>query len=397
MTENQRSQVATSNENYIQAPELKAWSPGKLTVVLRAHKGANRVQLLNALNSLVAQDYVPMEILLVTDDSDMTAQESLRSLVASSFKTQEEKKQGKVLFCDCSDLQDSRSRLLNEGILSASGQYLAFLDYDDIVYPSAYSTLIDELITSGKAVAAGGCKVAQMSWNGEDLVQLKLRDLELKGSSKLDLWRANFLPIHSFVLNRALIANELLQTNQSLNRLEDYWLLLQISFAVEFSFTRMDKPVCEYRTFSADLSGAQTSDSKDWQSAKDCIDFLLRDSFAKVQVEEVCQVLRELRQASLKLAAASEEVSHKQARMTELKATIHSLQQENNQLGERIANLTNQAEGLKRNNEQMALQLDQLNAILARKPYFILSRLMGVADRFRTRRSTKETLQNEGM
>ena len=46
----------------------------------------------------------------------------------------------------------------------AEGRYLAFLDYDDVVYPHAYQVSISRLNESGKAVALGGCLIAHLKF-----------------------------------------------------------------------------------------------------------------------------------------------------------------------------------------------------------------------------------------
>src|SRR5205085_12261957 len=100
---------------------------------------------------------------------------------------------------------DGRSTLLTRGIERASGRYLAFLDDDDLVYQHGYTTLVAQLKAGGCAVAVGGCRMAKIKEvGGSWFVETKETPFTW-GRTRNDLLRDNFIPIHSYVIDRARV------------------------------------------------------------------------------------------------------------------------------------------------------------------------------------------------
>lgn len=144
---------------------------------------------------------------------------------------------------------DGRSRLLDAGIARATGRYLAFLDDDDVIYPRAYATLIAELRAQPHAaLAAGAARLAFCSLvDGTVRIERKEAGAFDWGRSKLDLLRDNFIPIHSYVLDRDRIAPGTLAFRDPAIPLEDYDFLLRLAAGHGFALARRDTLVCEYR------------------------------------------------------------------------------------------------------------------------------------------------------
>ena len=339
----------------------------RLSVVIRAHTACDRALLGKALQSLARQSYAALEVMVVTDALDSRVQQELMAVL-------QEQEWRAPMFTrlepvDCAALSDSRSRLLNEGIARSTGQYLAFLDYDDIVYENCYRMLVDELVASGTGVAAGGTRVAEVSWNAEGKLEIEnLRDFVHDGRSKVDLWKGNFLPIHSFVINRFLVPPEAIGTEESLRRLEDHCLLIRLSLKSEFSFAKMREPVCEYRVFNGVFSGDRTKflDSKDpdiesWKQSKEFIQSMVANATASVNVSQLKADIQD-RLTVERLRTEEQTRAEAQSEIEALKLRVAEAEQAN------LA-LSYQVEKWQASNKALGEQLDQQHAELSRRPY----------------------------
>lgn len=126
--------------------------------------------------------------------------------------------------------RDARSKSLNLGIDKAEGQYLAFLDDDDKLYPHHYSLLIKKL----KETNYGWCYSDVVLAKYNQFGQLIARTLPFKreGYSFLKHLCGNFIPIHSFVIDRHRV-KDIGKIDESLDRIEDYDFLLRLAFKNE--------------------------------------------------------------------------------------------------------------------------------------------------------------------
>jgi hypothetical protein len=94
---------------------------------------------------------------------------------------------------------DARSSLVNLGIAHARSRFLAFLDYDDILYPEAYDFLINRLISSNVGIAFGGIQLAMIDKYSEfDFVKEKSQPFI--GLNLLDLWQKIFARFTALLL-----------------------------------------------------------------------------------------------------------------------------------------------------------------------------------------------------
>ena len=150
---------------------------------------------------------------------------------------------------------------------------MAILDDDDVVYQDGYSSLISTLLKGTAALAAGGTVRADVARAAGCLyVERKLPWMHA-GRSQRDLLKRNFLPIHSYVLDRTRIAVEDLHFDERLSRLEDYELLLRLGAKYEFDLSLLGVPVCEYRRHTdrvLERRDEQSSASQDapWAAAE---------------------------------------------------------------------------------------------------------------------------------
>lgn len=216
-----------------------------LSTIMRFHNRERLAFLEEALFSLAIQAWRDHEVVVVVQNGTDELVREIAGIVerqpwpaAPNYK---------VLTVEVPAGADGRSTLLTRGIAQAAGRYLAFLDDDDLVYQHGYETLIGQLAGSECAVAVGGCRTAKVqNAPGGWYVQTKETPFAW-GRTRLDLIRDNFIPVHSYVIDRARVDSGDLYFDDAFPPLEDYEFLLRLCAKYEFDFSRVGTPVCEYR------------------------------------------------------------------------------------------------------------------------------------------------------
>lgn len=222
-----------------------AFDNDTLTTIVRFHRKERLMFLEEALFSLAIQSWHDHETVVAIQNGT----DELVGAVEEMIKRQPwpDGPRYKVITVEVPPGVDGRSTLLTRGIEQASGRYLAFLDDDDIVYQHGYATLVGQLKRGGCAVAVGGCRTAKVqNVGGNWYVQTKETPFAW-GRTRTDLLRDNFVPIHSYVVDRARVDPRVLYFDATLPLLEDYDFLLRLCTKYDFDFTQLDTPVCEYR------------------------------------------------------------------------------------------------------------------------------------------------------
>jgi glycosyltransferase involved in cell wall biosynthesis len=201
---------------------------------------------------------------------------------------------------ECSIPGDYRSKLLNEGIQTAAGRFLAFLDYDDIIYPHAYELLIDTLINEQVAIAFGRIIISHVKPQKNNFYYTVRKEHIFNGETKYQLMQGNFCPIHSFVLDRKLIPREDLFFSEESVKFEDYHFLLRIVARYSSAFSDINEIVGEY---IMRLDGSNTvsihsaTDRKkvqEWEAATRWIEEEKKKIFMNISVHDFNRLLEEM-------------------------------------------------------------------------------------------------------
>ena len=155
----------------------------------------------------------------------------------------------RVIPVPCAAGFDGRAQLLGRGVEESNGQYLAFLDDDDVVYHDAYVRLIGRLVTRRDAViAVGGTRVAILE-DADDYYVMRQKSSGLfpKGTHRFELFDYNITPIHSYVVDRTRVPEHVFTFSDEHVPLEDYEFLLRLAAIGPFDFAEASADVAEYR------------------------------------------------------------------------------------------------------------------------------------------------------
>jgi glycosyltransferase involved in cell wall biosynthesis len=215
-----------------------------VSIAIRTCKNNNFLLLCQAIESVKNNNYRPIEIIIVAQTMDTNFIKRIQNLV----DTYKDKNFQLKLFVNPTN-EDQRAKNLNIGINQAKGKYLGFLDDDDIFYPDHLETLISALKANANKYtwAYTDVLVPLCELNDFNGVKIISSDCPYKKEQFfLDaFFQNNFIPIHSYILDREKINSELLQFDETLKVTEDYAFLLKI--AALYPPLYISKITCEYR------------------------------------------------------------------------------------------------------------------------------------------------------
>ncbi len=206
-----------------------------ISIVIPAYKARNF--LAGALDSVAAQTYQDWEILVIDDQSP----ESVDDIIAHFTQRTGHRVR---LICHQKNLGLGGAR--NTGIREAEGEWVAFLDHDDVWAPSHLQALLEACVAHSAEVAF--CTVKQFNSDPTD-------EMGTWGPASHDMGENMLLALFekSFITPSAtLIRRELLlklggfNTDPRVHMCEDLdlWLRL-LSHGVQFS--HIETPSCFYR------------------------------------------------------------------------------------------------------------------------------------------------------
>lgn len=205
---------------------------GLVTVVIPCHNQAG--YLGEAIESVRAQTYRGVEIIVVDDGStDATA------AVASSYPDV------RVLRQSNAGLSAAR----NAGLGVGRGEYLVFLDADDRLLPDALRDGLQSLARRPEAPFTSG-HFRYIRADGS--LQREFAQAPLECPPYEGMLRGNYIGMHSTVMFRRAIFDEVGAFDTSLRACEDYDLYLRITR--RYPVARHYRLVAEYRQHDASMS-----------------------------------------------------------------------------------------------------------------------------------------------
>ncbi|NLD25533.1 glycosyltransferase family 2 protein [Candidatus Dojkabacteria bacterium] len=216
----------------------------KWTVIVRTQGKEVDLELKNTLNSLIAQTYENLSVLLTIHSDN---EKSIENTIAF-LKPYREMLNIKPIVVR--EKQGNRSYPLNVALENLDCEYISFLDDDDIYYPNMGTTLINAMEEKNKTFAFGRSidviERLEKNISGEEyLYKVSKSKRAYQEFSKSLLILENFIPFNTFVVKRSLL--EGIQFNEEMDYLEDWHFLKQLMFKKEFSFVQLETLVSEYK------------------------------------------------------------------------------------------------------------------------------------------------------
>ena len=196
-----------------------------VSTVMRFHRHASLDLLANAMLSLVAQVDCNVRLHLAVQDLD---EDDLSRLGEELARVPWAAGCEPIVrpYYSSESNPDLRSLMLNESLKAVGKGYAAFLDYDDLLFPQAYESLLSRLKSSGKNATFG--RVYATSVNALTGTILKRDRTYEYGFSYEEFIRLNHAPLHSFMLNLDKIDLGRLHYHDDMKFMEDYYLTLQL-------------------------------------------------------------------------------------------------------------------------------------------------------------------------
>jgi LmbE family N-acetylglucosaminyl deacetylase/glycosyltransferase involved in cell wall biosynthesis len=208
---------------------LRVESGPQISVIVRT---LNRPQFLReALDSLAASTWRRVEVLVVNDGG-------VPPDLPADFP----------FSCRRIDLPENqgRSAAANAGVAAASGDYITFLDDDDLMDPEHLETLAALMAGGSVRVAYTDAAVGVYEFGEGGFV---LRERRLPYSRDYDrdlLFFDNYIPMNTLLIEREL-ALEVGEFDPGLPFFEDWDFLLRLAACTDFH--HLPKVTCEYRQF----------------------------------------------------------------------------------------------------------------------------------------------------
>jgi glycosyltransferase involved in cell wall biosynthesis len=202
--------------------------------------------LCKSISSVFENSHRPIEVVIVAqtenDDFLEKIETTISRFIDSDFKTSLIVNQ---------TTKDERAKNLNLGIRQAGGRYIGFLDDDDVIYPNHISLLIEALSQSEETVWAYS-DVAAVVCDVDIAEKINIISIDrpyIKDKfSKETLWKDNFIPIHSYIIDQERLKGNVLEFDESLKVMEDYAFILRLASYYEPKYIPI--VTCEYRFYT---------------------------------------------------------------------------------------------------------------------------------------------------
>jgi len=222
-----------------------------VSVVIPTYNGASYIR--EAVDSALAQKYQPLEVIVVDDGSTDNTEDVLKPVM------------GRIRYIKKANGGPAGAR--NAGIKEAKGEFIAFLDGDDVWEPHKLTWQMPAFENANVGLAYANVSVMD---EGGNPLEHTIRLAKSEGLVFEDLFRKNFIPTSTVVARKSCIEKAgYFDENRELISVEDYDLWLKI--AANHRVRRVDMVLAKYRrhphNISTDLARSYFGEKKVLENA----------------------------------------------------------------------------------------------------------------------------------
>jgi hypothetical protein len=247
----------------------------RLSVVLCYDHPFDAVALDESLFSLAAQEHEHLEVVLVMPECGRTFHECAEAAILS--QPWPDQARARVVSVSTRACRTISAELLNAGLLHSTGQYVAFLHHQDLVYQHAYRALLERLRSSDAAIAFGGVRMAAHAQASRHWMVTN-KELARTEAVRLRVALDEHTSIHSFVVDRVRLgANDLFVQNP-MSRLAVTLFLLRLALHPQADFELAGKKMFESRTPPSGSAAVGDSGLGRMASTQEVLTFLAADA-----------------------------------------------------------------------------------------------------------------------
>jgi methionine biosynthesis protein MetW len=285
---------------------------GRLDVIVRTMP-ARLPLLTEALYSLAALTWPSVHAIVVIHHADA----AYRALVERLLQRFDGLLDVELLVADRP--ASRRGYPLNVGLVAARGEFVAFCDDDDVLYPAFGDVLIGALQTNPSAPLAYGAAVQAQGRAGEHGCVLSSKQVLARPFNRVELFSGNYIPINTFVVRRRDLLAAGIRFDESLEYFEDWELLCELARSSNFLF--VEQPVSEFRVLQDGRNSLSSETTAEWRALED-----------QLRTRRLLRPLRMTASEAVNLSTALSQSQHRavvaERRAAELQATAARLERE---------------------------------------------------------------------
>ncbi len=240
-----------------------------VSIIIPLYNAQNYIE--ETIKSVLKQTYKKWELLIIDDCS---TDESF--ILAEKFTKIDNRITVYKLFKNSGGPAAPR----NKGISNAQGEYIAFLDADDIWHEQKLEKQIDFLNKNDRGFTS--CDYYPINKNSEILKKSWLNRLRHKRKTKktlLDVIKSNFIVTSSVLIKKQYL--EKFDIHKEFIAVEDLCMWLNIFFKHEKIYQYQDIPMVGYRILSDSISNVEGSNRQNIKINYCLYAFLLQNNLSK--------------------------------------------------------------------------------------------------------------------